>query len=191
MSTELFWMTLTILMTSLFWLAYVLNRIAVRGLMRTLDSSKAEVCDDLSPWAQRAAAAHRNAVENLVLFAPAVLLLAHLGISTGITQTAAAIYFFARLAHYFVYAAGIPAARTLCFAVGWASTFALLLTALAAANNFHALLVNAKALRVCALCNGVADRWLLQLYGGIAVLADKEMPGVAMSWVSAADKGVQ
>lgn len=51
--------------------------------------------------------------------------------------------------------------------------------------------VNAKALRVCALCNGVADRWLLQLYGGIAVLADKEMPGVAMSWVSAADKGVQ
>jgi len=130
MTTELFWMTLTILMTSLFWLAYVLNRIAVRGLIRTLDASKAEACDDLSSWAQRAAAAHRNAVENLVLFAPAVLLLAHLGISTGITQTAAAIYFLARLAHYAVYLAGIPAARTLCFAVGWASTVALLLTAL-------------------------------------------------------------
>ena len=33
MSIELFWLTLTVVMTALFWIPYILDRIAVRGLM--------------------------------------------------------------------------------------------------------------------------------------------------------------
>ena len=42
----------------------------------------------------------------------------------------AAVYFFARLADYLVYLAGIPVARTLAFAVGWLAQVILALTIL-------------------------------------------------------------
>jgi hypothetical protein len=34
MSKELFWLTLTVAMTGLLWVPYVLERITVRGVMR-------------------------------------------------------------------------------------------------------------------------------------------------------------
>lgn len=120
MTTEIYWLTLTTLMTALFWLPYVFNRMVMTGLAPTLagpgpDNSK------LSQWAQRAVRAHHNAVENLAIFAPVVLTAHLLGISNPATKAAAAIYFFARLAHFIVYSAGIPLARTLAFAAGWAA----------------------------------------------------------------------
>jgi uncharacterized MAPEG superfamily protein len=42
-----------------------------------------------------------------------------LNISNPATKAAVVVYFFARLAHFVVYAAGIPAARTLAFTAGW------------------------------------------------------------------------
>lgn len=36
MTTELFWLTATVLMTALMWMPYILNRIAVRGLIGAL-----------------------------------------------------------------------------------------------------------------------------------------------------------
>jgi uncharacterized MAPEG superfamily protein len=80
-----------------------------------------------SPWAQRMMAAHDNAVENLVLFAPLVLIANALQISTGTTVAACAVYFWARLAHFVVYALGIPVLRTLCWTVGWLALAALVL----------------------------------------------------------------
>jgi uncharacterized MAPEG superfamily protein len=48
------------------------------------------------------------------------VLTAHvLSISSPATRAAAAAYFFARLVHFVVHAAGIPVARTLAFAAGW------------------------------------------------------------------------
>ena len=119
MSKELYWLTLTVLMTALFWLPYVFDRMAVRGLMGTLSAAVPETGQPQSGWAVRAAAAHWNAVENLVVFAPAVLTAHVLGISTAATQFAVVLYFFSRLAHFIVYAFGIPVARTLAFTGGW------------------------------------------------------------------------
>lgn len=130
MTTELFWMTLTVLMTGLFWLPYILDRIIVRGLLPAVTDRQAETGAPHSQWAQRAIRAHTNAVENLVIFVPAVLALAVLGISTPATQTAAAVYFFARLVHFVVYSAGIPMVRTLSFAVGWLAQVVLLISVL-------------------------------------------------------------
>jgi uncharacterized MAPEG superfamily protein len=128
MSRELFWLTLTIAMTGLFWVPYILDRCAVRGLMPALDNPKPGDKPQ-SPWAQRMMAAHTNAVENLVLFAPLVLVLQDLKISSDTTGLACAVYFWARLAHYVVYTAGIPVARTLAFTVAWLATAVLVLAA--------------------------------------------------------------
>lgn len=126
MTQELYWLSLTVLMTALFWLPYVLNRIAVRGLILTITDTKAEDGRTPSLWAQRAQAAHKNAVENLVIFAAAVLIAHAANLSTPETQTAAMVYFFARLVHFLVYTFGIPVLRTVSFAVGWAAQIVIL-----------------------------------------------------------------
>jgi len=118
MTTELYWLVLTTTMTALFWLPYVLNRIVVRGLMGALGNAGPDSTAHAA-WAERAIAAHRNAVENLVVFAALVLTANIAGVSSTLTAGAAAVYFFARLAHFVIQTAGIPALRTLAFAAGW------------------------------------------------------------------------
>ena len=118
MTTELYWLTLTALMTALFWVPYVLNRMVMTGLTGALAGSAPD-SGSLSTWAQRACKAHTNAIENLAIFAPIVLTAHVLGISTAATKAAVVVYFFARLLHFVVYSAGIPAARTLTFTAGW------------------------------------------------------------------------
>ncbi|MGB0507709.1 MAG: MAPEG family protein, partial [Pikeienuella sp.] len=62
---------------------------------------------------------HKNAVENLVVFAPLVLAAHIVGTNSEMTATAAMVYFLARLVHYVVYVMAVPVVRTLAFAVGW------------------------------------------------------------------------
>jgi uncharacterized MAPEG superfamily protein len=128
MPKELFWLTLTIAMTGLFWVPYILDRASVRGLSGAMGNPSPTDAPQ-SPWAQRMMAAHTNAVENLVLFAPLVLILQDLKISNDATVLACVVYFWARLAHYLIYAFGIPVARTLAFAVAWLATAVLVLAA--------------------------------------------------------------
>ena len=73
----------------------------------------------------RDASAHANAVENLVVFGPLVIIAAMIGASTPATVLAAKTYFGARIVHYVVYAAGIPIIRTLAFAVGVLATLVI------------------------------------------------------------------
>jgi len=117
-TTELYWLTLTALMTALFWVPYVLDRMAAVGLAATLAGSAPDNSAQ-QQWAQRAIRAHYNAIENLAIFAPIVLTSHLLGISNQATKAAVVVYFFARLAHFLVYSAGVAAARTLAFAVAW------------------------------------------------------------------------
>ncbi|MEQ1516564.1 MAG: MAPEG family protein [Usitatibacteraceae bacterium] len=126
MTTELYWLTLTILMTALFWLPYILDRLAVRGVMPALSDTKPETGSPHSLWAQRAMKAHQNAIENLVIFAGAVLIAHALGISTPATKAAVVVYFCARLTHFLVYTAGVPVVRTLAFAVGWGAQLVII-----------------------------------------------------------------
>jgi uncharacterized MAPEG superfamily protein len=112
-------------MTALFWVPYVLNRVGALGLVATL-AGNAPDAGKLAEWAQRAIRAHTNAIENLAIFAPIVLTAHVLAISTSATKSAVVVYFFARLAHYVVYAAGIPAARTLTFTAGWLAQIAII-----------------------------------------------------------------
>jgi uncharacterized MAPEG superfamily protein len=126
MSRELMWLTLTVILTGLLWVPYILDRILVRGLMGAM-GNPARNDKPQSPWAQRLYFAHTNAVENLVIFAPLVLILDAQGYSTEGTVIACAVYFWARLAHAVVYTMGVPVLRTLAFAVGFAAQVALAL----------------------------------------------------------------
>src|SRR5437588_11195084 len=118
MTKELFWLTLTVILTGVLWVLYIIDRVKVRGLWATLDNPDPKAKPQ-SPWAQRLYFAHTNAVDNLVIFAPLVLILDDIGYSTQTTVIACAVYFWARLAHAIVYAMGMPVLRTLAFFVGF------------------------------------------------------------------------
>jgi uncharacterized MAPEG superfamily protein len=126
MSKELFWLTLTVAMTGLFWVPYILDRCNVRGLAGAM-ANPSPADRPQSDWAQRMMNAHTNAVENLIIFAPLVLTVEVLKLNSGTTALACAVYFWARLAHFVVYSAGIPVARTLAFAVAWLAQAVLVL----------------------------------------------------------------
>lgn len=121
MTPDLMWLTLTALMTALFWVPYILNRVAVRGLMGAMANPSSDDAPH-ADWAERAIKAHRNAVENLVVFAPLVIIASVTGMSTPGIATAAMIFFFARLAHFLIFLFGIPVLRTLSFGIGWFAT---------------------------------------------------------------------
>ena len=118
MSKELYWLTLTAAMTGLLWLPYVLDRIIARGLMGAMANPSPGEAPQ-SAWAVRMMAANTNAVENLVVFAPLVLVAQALNVHTAATAFACALYFWSRLAHVIVYTAGVPVLRTLSFAGGF------------------------------------------------------------------------
>jgi uncharacterized MAPEG superfamily protein len=126
MTRELFWLTLTVILAGVMWIPYVLNRCQIRGLGGAManptrnDKPHAE-------WANRLMFAHDNAVENLIIFAPLVLILNAADYSSKMTVLACAVYFWSRVAHLIVYTMGIPILRTLAFAVGFAAQAVLAL----------------------------------------------------------------
>ncbi len=129
MSRELMWLTLTVILTGVLWIPYIVDRILVRGPAGAM-ANPSRRDKPQSAWAQRLYFAHTNAVENLMIFAPLVLILDAQGHSTVATATACAVYFWARVAHVIVYTMGIPVLRTIAFTVGFLAQAALALAVL-------------------------------------------------------------
>src|SRR5262245_15489135 len=118
MTKELFWLTLTLVLTGLIWVPYIIDRIMVRGLIGAM-GNPLKGDQPQSPWAQRLMHAHANAIENLVVFGFLVLVTDALNIRTEVTAFACALYFWSRVAHVIVYAIGTPVLRTLVWFVGF------------------------------------------------------------------------
>ncbi len=118
MTTELTYLTLVATFTGLLWMPYILNRITVgKGVLHEIGYPDEPT--RLSPWADRLKRAHVNAVENLVVFAPLVLVAHAANVRTPATALAAMIYLAARIAHAGSYALAIPWVRTIAFTAGW------------------------------------------------------------------------
>jgi uncharacterized MAPEG superfamily protein len=81
-------------------------------------------------WAERMMRAHQNAVENLVIFAPLVLILHVMHLSNELTTLACMIYFYSRLTHFVVFSFGIPLIRVFTFMVSVAAQLILAFTLL-------------------------------------------------------------
>jgi uncharacterized MAPEG superfamily protein len=71
---------------------------------------------DILGWAGRAARAHRNMLESLVLFAALVLTAQAAGISNAMTVLGAQLFLWGRVAYAVLYVAGVPWARTAAWA---------------------------------------------------------------------------
>jgi uncharacterized MAPEG superfamily protein len=126
MTRELFWLTLTVILTGILWIPYTINRCQIRGLSGAM-ANPSRGDKPLNEWASRLMFAHDNAVENLVIFAPLVLILNAIDYSTKWTVLASAVYFWSRVAHLIVYTLGLPVFRTLAFCVGFAAQAVLAL----------------------------------------------------------------
>ena len=111
-------------LTYLIWtavLTFVLVVIAVAGATLEVGLPKLAGNRDGLPempgWAGRAARAHRNMLESLVLFAVLVLVAHIAGIRNEMTLLGAQLFFWGRVAHAVIYIAGIPWLRTAAWAV--------------------------------------------------------------------------
>ena len=125
MTSELMSLTWVTTLTAIMWMPYILNMIAVRGLVDAVgypDDPK-----PLSAWAAKMKAAHSNAVENLVVFAALVLIANAAGVSNSTTVLACELYFWARLVHLLSYTFAIPWVRTITFVAGFACQIAIVL----------------------------------------------------------------
>lgn len=87
MTTELYYLTLTALFTAVIWVPIIANRLLEMGPWAALKNPQPDVRPE-ADWAYRLASAHRNAVENLVIFAPLSLAIQTLGLSTPATAAA-------------------------------------------------------------------------------------------------------
>ncbi|MCG8382036.1 MAG: MAPEG family protein [Gammaproteobacteria bacterium] len=129
MSNELYWLTLTALFTGLCWFPYIANRLLEIGIGGAALDPNPNL-KPKAPWAQRMKAAHANGVENLVVFAPLVLIVHITDTGSAFTAIAVMVYFFARIVHYLVYTFGVPGIRTLAFSVSVVCQLILALAAL-------------------------------------------------------------
>lgn len=129
MTQEIHWLVLTILLTTIMWLPYIANRLFEQGILSALWDPNGETATRVK-WAQRMRAAHTNAVENLVVFAPLVLILNSLNISTDVTVMACSLFFYSRLAHVIVFTFKVPVLRIATFLSGFAAQMMLIASVL-------------------------------------------------------------
>lgn len=117
-STELTCTALIAAFTGLIWVPIVINRLREIGVWNALRNPRPDARPE-ADWAWRLDNAHRNAIENLVVFAPLAIIVHGLGLSSPATATAATVFLYARVAHAVIYAFGVPLLRTIAFAIGF------------------------------------------------------------------------
>lgn len=81
---------------------------------------------ELTGWAGRAARAHRNLLESIVLFAALVLVAHATGRTNELTALGAQLFFWGRVAHAVIYVLGLPWVRTLAWLVSLAGLLVIL-----------------------------------------------------------------
>ena len=125
MSTDLKYLALTAILTASLWIPYVIAQVLTNGPPKPqnyLDPTPRP----LPPWGKRADRVYVNAVETFAPFA-ALVIAAHLAGKADATAFWAACYFWLRMAHAFVYLAGIPYVRTLIFTLGYVAIVCIFL----------------------------------------------------------------
>ena len=121
MTTELWYLFLTSVLLAVLWIPFIFGQVTNIGPLSSDDYKNLRDVDTMPAWIRRANRAHVNLVEQFGAFAGLVVV-AHLtNVSTGATVLAAAVFFWARIAHAVIMIAGIGVImlRTLIFTVAW------------------------------------------------------------------------
>jgi uncharacterized MAPEG superfamily protein len=115
MTTELYLLLWSAALTLVLAFVAVLGAMGQVGLPKL--AGNREDMPEITGWAGRAIRAHRNMLENLILFAILVLTAKAVGVSNATTVLGAQLFFWGRVAHAVIYLIGIPWLRTLAWAV--------------------------------------------------------------------------
>lgn len=115
MKPELVWLLWALAIAFAQMLIAVLGATAQVGLPAL--AGNREGLGTCTGWAGRAARAHHNMLESLVLFAALVLIAVVSGKTNSTTLLGAQLFVWARLVYALVYLAGIPWLRTLVWLV--------------------------------------------------------------------------
>lgn len=126
LSPELTYTALAAALTGCLWIPIILNRLREMGVWKALKNPEPDVRPH-ADWAYRLANAHRNAIENLAVFAPLALAVHQIGLGDATTAAAAAAFFWSRLAHALIYTFGVPLLRTIAFVIGFGAQAAMCL----------------------------------------------------------------
>ncbi len=120
MSPDLAWLTLSALLAASLWIPYVVGVSATRGPLAA-DFLRPPELAAMPAWVHRAHRAHLNMIEQLVPFAVVVLIAHAAGVSSGLTATAAAAFFWVRLAHAAGMITGLARfpLRPILYSAGW------------------------------------------------------------------------
>lgn len=126
LTAEVQYTALSAALTGVMWIPIIANRLREMGVWKALKNPEPDVRPH-ADWAYRLANAHRNAIENLVVFAPLALAVNALGLGAPATALACSLYFWSRLAHAIIYTFGVPLLRTIAFVIGFGAQAALFL----------------------------------------------------------------
>jgi uncharacterized MAPEG superfamily protein len=118
LTADIFWLVMAICFTGLMFTPYIFELMIEHNPFKVVWDSRSALPYN-TDWAVRAKRAHYNAVENLVIFAPLVLVVQNIGLSGPQTALVAEIYFFARLVHFAAFTLAVPVVRTASFLVGF------------------------------------------------------------------------
>ena len=116
LSLELRHLIYTALLLAVIWVPYILAHIAQVGPVVAFSYPERVEMPD---WAARLKRAHYNLVENIPLFAIAVIAGEFRGIHTGVTAACAMVFFWARVVHPVAVVFNVFGTRTAVFTIGW------------------------------------------------------------------------
>lgn len=125
LTTDLKMLVASGLLTLVLALLPQLSRVGRPGF-REWNAGNRETPFETPAWGQRAARAHANLLENLCVFAIAVLVVHVSGHANATSAQGAVIFFAARVIHAILYTTGITHLRTLAFAVSLVGLFRVL-----------------------------------------------------------------
>lgn len=129
LSLELRYLIYLAILMAFIWAPYILSHISRVGPVLAFGYPDDA---DMPRWAKRLKRAHYNLVENIPLFAIAVMAGEFRNIHTAVTAACAMIFFWARVAHPFAVLFNIWGTRTATFAIGWAAVVVYLFVVLSA-----------------------------------------------------------
>ena len=123
MTTELWYLFLSSVLLAAMWIPHIIGQVTNAGLLTAEDYRRLRDPRQFPDWVRRADRAHQNLVEQFGAFAGLIVVAQFAGIATATTALAAAVFFWARVAHAVVYIAGVPYVRAVAFVVSLGGLF--------------------------------------------------------------------
>lgn len=120
MTTELTYLTLTMILATSLWIPYIIG-VNKHPQDATDPFLRPAPLDGFPPWVHRAHRAHLNALETALPFAILVLIAHAIGLSNTITVWATIAFFWLRLVHAIGMISGLARfpVRPIVFTLGW------------------------------------------------------------------------